>query len=373
MTQLFQEGRTRNYLVLPRIVIGLVAFPGIKMAALTNTFEDKTTESDALEKEKLRIPEYMYLEDTCIVEIKEISRGSFGVVKKVSWNGTPCAAKSTHSILSEKGDDRDNYILRQYSREAYQWAVELRHPNIVQFLGLWKRTEDTAIVMELLYVDLAGFLKNHKTLKDAIPMEFTRSIAVDVCRAFTYLERMNVIHRDLKANNVLLTSHFVAKVSDFGAARLYDSAGMMTKDPGNKYYAAPEASGEDYGPEVDVFSFGCLLIEMLIYEFPMPKSNQTLTEYKRREHLLESLKPPVYDEFQPLIEECLSDDPQYRPMFADLLKRLSSKPFITEDERYEIMNAELDSLKVKEPVTEVSLPSFLTCMQICVQLHIGLS
>ena len=338
-----------------------------KMAALTSV--DVSYEKD---HEKVRIPDYMYLKD--IVEIKEISRGSFGVVKKVSWNGTPCAAKSTHSILSEKGgDDQENYILRQYNREAYQWAVELRHPNIVQFLGLWKRTEDTAIVMELLYVDLAGFLKNHKTLKDAIPMEFTRSIAVDVCRAFTYLERMNVIHRDLKANNVLLTSHFVAKVSDFGAARLYDSAGMMTKDPGNKYYAAPEASGEDYGPKVDVFSFGCLLIEMLIYEFPMPKSNQTLTEYKRREHLLESLKPPVYDEFQPLIEECLSDDPQYRSMFADLLKRLSSRLFITEDERYEIMNAELDSLKVKVPVTEVSLPSFLTCMRICVQLHIGLS
>ena len=75
---------------------------------------------------------------------------------------------------------------------------------------------------------------------------------------------MNVIHGDLKANNVLLTSHFVTKARRFGAARLYDSTGMMIKDPGNKYYyPAPEASGEDYGPKVDVFSFGCLLIEML--------------------------------------------------------------------------------------------------------------
>lgn len=303
---------------------------------------------------EVTIPEYMFLLD--IKEVREICQGSYGTVKEVSWNGSPCAAKSTHSILREseqRQDDEENYILRQFKREAYTWAVQLRHPNIVQFLGLWEKEGVPSIVMELLYQDLSDFVEQHKALKDVIRLEFTRSLAIDVCRAFTYLESIGVIHRDLKGNNVLLTSHFVAKVSDFGAARLYDNfdRGQFTKKPGNQYYSAPEAFGSDYGPEVDVFSYGCLLIEMVTYSFPMPRESETLSEYKKREHLLDSLSPAVHEEFQPLIRRCLNDEPADRPKFAWLLDKLLSKPFVTDDERYEIINAELpvDSMTGNEP------------------------
>ena len=100
-----------------------------------------------------------------------------------------------------------------------------------------------------------------------IPLALKRSMLEDVAKGLLYLHKNNIIHRDLTARNVLLTSYFVAKVSDFGNSRFVhfqprEFARTLTRLPGTLVYMPPEAleASPHYGPSLDIFSFGHLAL-----------------------------------------------------------------------------------------------------------------
>ena len=141
----------------------------------------------------------------------------------------------------------------------------LRHPNITQFLGLCflPGTQLPLLVMERLETSLDNLLEHIPNL----PLSLKRSVLEDVASGLLYLHKMQppVIHRDLTANNVLLTSSLVAKISDMGNSRIVNLRGgqmarTLSKLPGTLVYMPPEALDDKhrYGPSLDVFSFGNL-------------------------------------------------------------------------------------------------------------------
>ena len=143
--------------------------------------------------------------------------------------------------------------------------AEMRHPHIVQFLGLCFLPESTlpTLVMERLDSSLDELLEG----APGLPLALKRSLLADVARGLLYLHIHNppVVHRDLTARNILLTSSLVAKISDLGNARIVNLqpgqlARTLTHLPGTLVYMAPEAfeEGSRYGPPLDVFSFGHL-------------------------------------------------------------------------------------------------------------------
>ena len=145
--------------------------------------------------------------------------------------------------------------------------AELRHPHIVQFLGLCflEGSALPMLVMERLDSSLDDLLEGTPDL----PLTFKQSLLADVARGLLYLHTRNppIVHRDLSARNVLLTSSLVAKISDLGNARIVNLqpgqlARTLTRVPGAHVYMPPESFDErsQYGPQLDIFSFGHLAL-----------------------------------------------------------------------------------------------------------------
>ena len=179
-------------------------------------------------------------------------------------NGVVCAGKKIHESLIERENLGAENIASKYVEEC-QLMSDLRHPHLVQFLGVcfFPSSSLPVLVMERLLTNLDDLLEHNPN----IPLSLKRSILADVARGLVYLHSHSpqVIHRDLSAKNVLLNSAMVAKISDLGNARIVnlqpgELARTLTRMPGTMVYMSPEVFEDTskYGPSLDSFSFGHL-------------------------------------------------------------------------------------------------------------------
>ena len=270
---------------------------------------------------------------------REIGVGSYASVVEAEIQGTVCVAKRTHETLIDHSLYGSDRIIRMFADECRLMSI-LRHPNIVQFLGVavMPGSRLPALLMEKLDTDLHIFIEeNHN-----IPLSIKRSILVDVAKGVSYLHCHSppVIHRDLSARNVLLSSAMVAKITDLGSCRIFDfhrrQLMTMTKAPGNMYYMPPEAQEEQpqYNTSLDIFSFGHLMIFTLTQVFPevnaptfLDETSQRIfgrTELERRSSSFRSLCQ-VFGDQHPLVQlaaSCLHNKPDNRPSIETVLQRL---------------------------------------------------
>ena len=268
---------------------------------------------------------------------EEIGRGAYGLVKKVSLHGTICAAKDIHAILVNYASEKELERIKKSFLEECVKSSKLFHPNIVQFLGIHypsKQAQLPWLVMELLDCSLAGFVKKYD--KESVSLFVKASMFCDISLGIQFLHGRNIIHRDLSSNNVLLTKHLTAKISDLGVAKLVDPSGTKshTVAPGTQHFLPPEvisdAPKSRYGNSIDVFSLGCIMIHVTIHEWPAPlpethydpklKKKVALSEIERREAYLNQIQE--LPELKVLIENCLHDDPGLRPNATKMVDEL---------------------------------------------------
>ena len=214
-----------------------------------------------------------------------------------------------------------------------------RHPNIVQLIGVYypPHSQLPMLVMEYLPLSLTQCLE-----REELPLQMKYSILVDVAKGLCYLhgKRPPIVHRDLTANNVLLTSSYSAKISDLGVSRLTDmfKKHHLTRAPGNPVVMPPEALRDNpvYDHKLDVFSYGCLILHVLTGQFPQP-TNQfvpepgqkpepgkrasctyiKVSEWDRRSSCIENI--PKENELLPLAKQCLNDESTDRPEITNAL------------------------------------------------------
>ena len=183
-------------------------------------------------------------------------------------NGEVYAAKMIHEALLET-DERGGVesIATKYLTEC-RLMSRMRHPNITQFVGICFKAGSRLplLVMERLDCSLDELVETTPTL----PLSVSVYMLMGVCRGLLHLHRESVVHRDLTARNVLLTTSLKAKITDFGNSRIVRLepgrlARTLTRFPGTLVYMAPEAVSErgQYGPSLDVFSFGVLTLFVL--------------------------------------------------------------------------------------------------------------
>ena len=266
-----------------------------------------------------------------------LGRGADAVVYPVEWNGTQCAAKRLHEILLE--DDSPggaNKLIRNFEGECLTWST-LRHPAVVQFLGVYldPRSRLPVLVMEKMDTSLRKYLEGQS--KENFPLNLKAFVLRQVSQALAYLHGQNppLVHHDLTTNNVLLNEiSFVAKVTDFGMSRAVNPSILSRKSSikGTLAFMAPEALQDPprYNEQLDIFSFGNVVLSTLTHEWPEPiyhmkqqgEENVALTEFQRREPHTRLLAPIEKDHFLLLIGLCLEQRHDQRPPTMYLLQEM---------------------------------------------------
>ena len=273
---------------------------------------------------------------------KELGRGAYGKVFTVKYLGLACAAKEIHSLLLDGVSSEEKKAIKDgFIRECHHSSL-IRHPNIVQFIGVYyaEQSDLPIMVMELMDIGLSSFIEKNKS---TISGKTKLSILHDVSLGLSHLHgrRPAVIHRDLSSNNVLLTSHLVAKISDLGMAKMIrtDSKGTksrLTTAPGTLHFMPPEALDEEdpiYGTPVDIFSFAGVTLHLLSEEWPTPSSQKkrdpktkkliALSEAQRRQQYLDKI-PKEIIALKEIIMQCLDDDPDERPPINKVSKTIEA-------------------------------------------------
>ena len=290
---------------------------------------------------------------------RPIGSGSYGSVEEVTIPGAVCAAKKIHDFFQDstkiprEGIERAS---REFVREC-QLMSTLRHPHIVQFLGVCflPSSRMPALVMEYLLTNLHDVLDPEPPppTKAFIPVSLKRSILHDVASGLAFLHSHTppIIHRDLSAKNILLNPGMVAKIADLGMARLVPAlrAAAMTKAPGASIYMPPEALEDEsrYNVTIDIFSIGVVAIFLLSQTFPEPLSATYInaqrkvvgrTELERRSNYmllilrqLGGTHPLVQ-----MIQHCLSNFPEERPTVTAVLQLLEQARGKIGDGEYDV-------------------------------------
>ena len=268
---------------------------------------------------------------------RTLGSGSYAVVKELEVKGKKCAAKQLHAVLFDNATpQQQDDMLQRFAAEC-KLLEGIKHPNIVRFFGvhLEKGSQLPYLVMELLDSTLTAHLEKH-----GVPDPPTYyNILSDVALGLRYLHEQSppIVHRDLSANNVLLTSSMKAKISDLGVAKVLSLSPSemtrMTKAPGTPLYMPPEATVDSpqYTTTIDIFSFGVLMIHTLSGDWPQPTpatkvdpQNPNLliavSEFDRRASDVHKigLSHPLMS----LIRECLHNNAKSRPSMTITVKKV---------------------------------------------------
>jgi len=252
-----------------------------------------------------------------------IGKGASGVVFKGTYKGEPVAVKKVKLVGM---DERDWKYLR---REVAIMSL-VSHPNVVSC-----RAANISPKQENGYLIVKLFEKG--TLEDLMRKELSKwgikralLIAKDVADGMFYLASCGVIHRDLKPANVLVDSNYSAMISDYGISRAINFAGSegnMTLGVGTPIYMAPELLKEgnkNYANEVDVYSFGIILWQLLTKKEPYTDFRGAIFDFVRE--IVGGMRPVIDKRLDPklnsLIERCWNGEPKPRPGFNEISKQL---------------------------------------------------
>ena len=294
-------------------------------------------------------------------DCKRLGTGSYGAVDELYVQGTLCAAKQLHeSLLDPQNVHRPDKITSRFVEECRIMA-SVRHPNIVQFLGLhfFPNCSYPTLVMEKLAMSLDDLLSEAEKKKEELPLSMKVSILSDTAKGLTYLHnhKPQIIHRDLTSRNVLLTLAMQAKITDLGNALIIKSHTIahsvaLTQAPGTAVYMPPEAMQfhPKYNFAIDMFSYGHLALYTLIQEFPGdllpptfttdgdPRSLQARSEIDRREKYMHSLHLRLGNNHQltQIVTRCLSNVPSSRPCALDVLEELDKASELISDDIYRV-------------------------------------
>ena len=265
---------------------------------------------------------------------QKLGYGSYATVVELEYMGLKCAGKKIHELLLDQGDT--SYTVRRFEEECCLLS-KVRHPNIVQFLGVCFQQGLRApiLVMEFLPTNLTFCIKHY----GIFPKEISYTILNDVALGLYYLHSQtpSIIHRDLSSNNVLLTPNMTAKISDLGVAKILNLTPLqvshMTETPGTPAYMPPEVmvANPKYDTSIDEFSYGILMIHMISGRWPEPQigPNRTepdgrlipVSEAERREEFLQAIgnDHPLMD----LILKCINNHSQARCHASEIVGRLA--------------------------------------------------
>lgn len=256
--------------------------------------------------------------------IERIGSGGMSVVYKAKDRslGRIVAVKMMHeSFTNDKG------FLKRFQQEAHS-AANLAHPNIVTVHDIGQDEYKHYIVME--YVEgqtLKQIIRSYNN--EPMPVSRALDLMIQVCNGIGYAHRAELVHCDVKPQNIIVTVDERVKVADFGIARAISTATQVQQVSqvwGTPQYFSPEqAAGDTPTPASDVYAIGIILFEMFTGRLPFAAESHTAMALK---HL--HTPPPLVTEFNPaipsqlaqIINKLLAKEPAGRYRTAGQLGRI---------------------------------------------------
>lgn len=257
-----------------------------------------------------------------------IGSGSFGTVYlgMNSLTGELMAVKQVELnplFKDEKDPQIHAKIIESFDLEM-KLLSELQHENIVSYLG--SSTDDEHINIFLEYVpggSLNSMLSNYGPFEEPLIRNFTRQILIGL----SYLHSRNIIHRDIKGANVLIDIKGEVKISDFGISKkLTPSSSAKNNNKraslqGSVYWMAPEVVKQiATTPKCDIWSVGCLLVEMFTGKHPFPNFSQMQAIFKIGTHTTPEIPKWCSDQAHDFLDQTFILDYNKRPAADKLLE-----------------------------------------------------
>ncbi|PGH18894.1 STE/STE11/BCK1 protein kinase [Polytolypa hystricis UAMH7299] len=284
-----------------------------------------------------------------IIRGQLIGKGTYGRVY-LGMNadtGDILAVKQVEVNQKAAGHDKDRIkeMMAALDQEI-DTMQHLEHPNIVQYLGCERGDLNISIYLEYIPGGSIGScLRKHGKFEESV----VRSLNRQVLSGLAYLHDQGILHRDLKADNILLDLDGTAKISDFGISKKTDNIygnDATNSMQGSVFWMAPEvvqSQGQGYSAKVDIWSLGCVVLEMFAGRRPWSKEEAIGAIFK-----LGSLNqaPPIPEDVSVEITpaalafmyDCFTIDTFDRPTASTLL---SKHPFCTPDPKYNFLDTEL--------------------------------
>lgn len=271
--------------------------------------------------------DYIKFEDLEIDKESELGAGAFGTVYKGYYFGTTVAIKKI------KIPNNDMDLMRFLKREVVI-LKSLRHPAIVQFVGVCKHNNSLLLITEYAQ---GGDL--HQCLKESSLFGLWKTkitLSQQISSAMSYLHSKNIVFRDMKAKNVLVNDKLKptqAKLCDFGFARVLTKVDGPRNNTnylticGTDDWMAPEVIlGMDYDEKSDVFSYGVLLLEMIIGTKTLKRDlkRNPMTGFELDMNQVRTLAPRTCPpKFLELAIFCCEYQPKNRPDFKSIVMAFS--------------------------------------------------
>ncbi|KAE8673098.1 thioredoxin-like protein 4B-like isoform X1 [Hibiscus syriacus] len=364
-------------------LVDIIPEPESKAAAADDKDKDDPFSDAKIAEMEASIYGLQIIKDADLEDLKELGSGTYGTVYHGKWRGTDVAIKRIKkSCFSGRSSERDRQI-QDFWREA-QILSNLHHPNVVAFYGVVPDGSGGTLATLTEYM-VNGSLRNVLIKKERL------IIAMGAAFGMEYLHSKNIVHFDLKCDNLLVNlrdQQPICKIGDFGLSRIIRSTLVSGGVRGTLPWMVPEllnGSSTKVSEKVDVFSFGISMWDILTGEEPYAdmhcgaiigkiliyqcatdpdcewkiymhgevidmfwrdisstvKGRRFLNWFIDEDHekfmlsfrvargiVKNTLRPAIpeccYPDWRKLMEQCWSPDPESRPSFTEITKRLRS-------------------------------------------------
>eukprot|EP00756_Hemistasia_phaeocysticola_P032662 Hpha_TRINITY_DN16421_c2_g4::TRINITY_DN16421_c2_g4_i1::g.158992::m.158992/K08857/NEK1_4_5; NIMA (never in mitosis gene a)-related kinase 1/4/5 len=250
---------------------------------------------------------------------RQVGAGSYGEAWLVETSAEPHKQLVAKVMNIPKMSERDLH----YAYSEIKCLTRLRHPNIIEYVEDFEERENLYIVMEFANCgDLDRQIRSRSRDSKFFQEHEVLFMFLQLAMALDHIHSKKMLHRDLKAANIFLTSNGMVKLGDFGFSHDYEetvSHAVAKTFCGTPYYLAPELwKNKKYGKKADVWSLGVVLYEVVTLHRPFQAESMKQLMKVVLESEIEPLPESWSEGMCELVSRCLIKDPNHRPTTRDL-------------------------------------------------------